>query len=264
MSYYLATPPIINGGVTGKVAYNQPGQWGRDDKGLFYKHSMEGTKDAIKDQAIIQYGLGNKFVVTDLLGGLAKIEWETSFLGTEFITEDIWELEPAESQKDLLSADFPNGTVSDVTPENKVLVRKALDNPTTTFSAVGTQAEKDKAVSLYQLMYAGITSFPMEASVIRHSQVVSNTYNVWTAFNDINQIISGGRLVNVHGCPNVLTSSLPATVAATQKIEVAGDLQYGWRVSRPRVSRVNYSKWQISKSYQYGLWAVKIHGNVLT
>ena len=69
------------------------------------------------------------------------------------------------------------------------------------------------------------------------------------------------------GGPEVDTTELlfniPATPTPTQYIETAGDLRYAWRKPRPRVTRQSANKWQIVQSYQFGLWAVKIYGDVL-
>lgn len=124
-------------------------------------------------------------------------------------------------------------------------------------------ADYDSAYSLYLMMKAGVEAFPMEASVIRHSQVTSNLYAVQASYNNMNRIISSASMYSIEGTPSALLFAVPNTPSPGQFIETAGDLQYGWRKVRPAVSRLSRMKWRVTQNYQLGLWPVKTFGGVL-
>ena len=124
-------------------------------------------------------------------------------------------------------------------------------------------ADYDAAYSLYLLMRAGNEVFPMEASVIRHSQVTSNLYAVQASYNNMNRLISSPSMYSVEGVPGTLLFAVPSAPSVQQYIETPGDLQYAWRKVRPAVSRLSRLKWRITQNYQFGLWPIRTFGAVL-
>lgn len=273
---FTPIPPTING-LRG--SYKQPGSWGRSDTGYFWVYSFEGTKEEVENDAGAFSGYGAQFEVEELRGGRARLTARVAWpfdgtIGLLEVPEEIWELDPQEEQKDALSADFPNGTLNDISKVNKVLLKKYLetipeenlvDAETGDFTppAFYGDGSEDKSVSLFMLMRAGVRSFPVEASTIRHTKVVSNRYSVKASFLNVNRIISSSSMISLEGVPSELLFDVPTTPTPSQIIEDAGDLQYGWRKTRPRVTKLNFTRWQITTVWQLGLWAVKMWGSVL-
>ena len=136
--------------------------------------------------------------------------------------------------------------------------------PTGTYTFVHLpSADYAAAYSLYLLMKAGNEVFPMEASVIRHSQLTSNQYAVKASYNNMSRLISTASMYSLEGVPTTLLFNVPALPTAAQFIETMGDLQYGWRKVRPAVSRLSRMKWRIVQNYQFGLWPIRTFGSVL-
>lgn len=136
---------------------------------------------------------------------------------------------------------------------------KLVDSGTYTLYA----ADYDAAHSLYLLLKKGVSNFPVEASVIRHTSLVSNLYTVKASATNINRIIAGTSLTSLEGVPSELLFDVPTSPTPSQFIETVGDLQYGWKKHRPNVTRLARFKWRIVLNYQFGLWPVKLFGGVL-
>lgn len=129
---------------------------------------------------------------------------------------------------------------------------------------IGLQAlDFEAAYALYLLLLAGGQNFPVEASVIRHTQLVSNVYTVQASFINTTRIISSDSMYFIEDTPSTLLFSVPSYFSPSQFIETPGDLQYGWKKHRPNVTRLSAFKWRIVQNYQFGLWPVKLFGSVL-
>ena len=206
--------------------------------------------------------------------------------------ENIWEMEPSDTEKELLGVNFPNGSINLSSKDSREAVAKILTDdsakwyppyisgggnvtangiyyifdsnaPESDNSIVLPEIDYAPAYSLYLLMKAGMTSFPVEASVIKHTQLVSNQYAVKASFINVNRLLSSSSLYSVEGAPSALLFDVPVNPAPSQFIEDPGDLQYAWRKVRPSVTRLAQFKWRIVQNYQFGLWAVNPWGSVI-
>jgi hypothetical protein len=295
--------PIINVGPQGKGVWLQPGlSFGFEESGGFNRFTIAGTDQEVADYINAGNLNGWNYTLENLKGGLAKVNVSAGWTnqGGSEVPENIWELDPAETDKDLLDADFPNGsiaglsaafsTVSDMvssgTNYNWVDASQTASTYDASLPAYGfddlpnplrtdgsgqlddplnislPSADYASAKSLYFLIkkHAG---FPIEASIIRHTQLVSSLYPVQASFNNCNRIISSANMIAIEGMPNGLLFSVPSEPSPAQFIETPGDLQYGWRKVRPAITRLSRIKWRIVQNYQFGLWAVKLYGQVL-
>lgn len=272
-------PPIpakINVGSAGPAAWLQAGlQYGINDSGPFQSYTKRGTRAEVEDLAAPLAALGFLYTVTLEAGGLARIDASKSNLlsdeGAE-VPENIWELDPNETEKNLLEADFASGVsgqIGYVSEINRAKIKDALARPEDfinlfpafTTSGGGTIADAD---SLYLLMKNDVSAFPMEASIIRHTRTFSNTYVLpGGLFNNVNRIISTSGMYSIEGVPTSILYTVPSPPTVAQYIESAGDLAYGWRKVRPAVTRISRTKWRTTQNWQFGLWAVKLYGNVL-
>lgn len=240
------------------------------ESGYVVTFRFEGTQN----EMIAEWGswarAGAVCVYNERHGGMADLEVRLSWIPSSVAEVPIstWELDNHTVEKDLLEADFPNpGTVGPISQENRKVISNAIANPPAdpihqpVFEDVSGTA--DAAIAIYDLMCANVRAFPFEASVIRHTQTVSNIYTVKASFFNTGRIISSASLPALEGVPANLLFSVPATPAPTQFIETPGDLQYGWRKARPNISKLALQKWQIVQNYELGLWAIAIHGTVL-
>jgi hypothetical protein len=288
---------ILNGQ---RGSYLQP-NWvqGRNDSGAFQSFNYEGTAEEVSAVAVIFDQANWTWTLTGLPAGRAKLEAHAGFPfnsahGTSYTgetPENIWELDPNDVQKEILEADFPNGSLNLSSKASRAAVAELVKAETVVWwpavGGGGTADANDKhysfedaavasddvialptidfapAYSLYLLMKAGVNAFPVEASVIRHTQLVSNQYEVQASFINVGRLISTGSMTSVESTPSGLLYSVPNTPTPSQFIETSGDLQYGWRKIRPSVTRLAQFKWRIVQNYQLGLWAVKLFGQVL-
>jgi hypothetical protein len=121
----------------------------------------------------------------------------------------------------------------------------------------------EAAKSLYFILKRGVTSFPVEASLIRHTQIVSNVTVVQAGYFNVNRVISSSSMISLEGVPYGLLFGVPIAPSPSQFIQTPGDLLYGWRKVRPNVSRLAATKWRIVQDYQFGLFVVRMFGAVL-
>lgn len=265
----MSKPPVINGR---RSAVIQPIHYGTNESGAFTIIPYEGTAREIQQIAAQWAAVGAYHDVQLLPGGLAKLEVRLNWLfnsGNTAVEQPIetWELEAKETEKDLLDADFLNpGTLSSLSKNDRQLVAKAIgDNvgPDGLGEALSGADDFATAASFFTLMRAGVRSMPMEASSIRRSRVVSNRYAVKASYLNVGRLLSTATFQSLESVPSNLLFELPATPSPQQFLETPGDLQYAWRKSRPDIQQIALGKWQIIQRWQFGLWAVKMHGVVL-
>jgi hypothetical protein len=263
---------IINGK---KGCHQQPTRYGKNESGFYSVVQFEGTAKEIKIRAAAYDAIGAQYEVEEMFGGLCRLNVFLSWASAGQVAIEtpvsVWEYEPMETEKDLLDADFPfantySGGVGEVSNQNKGVILKALaDLPEddTLPPAMYPDGTQDSSVSLYYLMRAGVRSYPVNAATIRHTQVVSNRYNNKVAFTNVGRLLSSATLVAVEGVPSDLLFDVPSEPSVTQYVEDAGDLGYAWRKLDPQITESAYQKKQITRRWQFGLWALKIHGSIL-
>ena len=274
--------------------------YGRNDSGPFQTWIAEG-KDADVDADALNFLYSNwTYAVTRKGGGLSRMEAHAGWTGgsnyTSEVLENIWELDPQETDKDILAADYPNGSVNlnntgsqisrdavaaaviDSKPiwNNTILPGTlTLDAGFTYYfdnGAIGApnasrascpSADYASAYSLFKLIKAGVTKFGVDSSIIRHTQLVSNMYDAQVSYSNVFRIFSPSSMVSIENVPTDLLYAVPAVPTPSQFIEVAGDLQYGFKKSRPAVTRLALFKWRIVQNYELNLWPIKLFGSVL-
>lgn len=268
--------PTINVGPDGPKAYLQPGSaYGLEDSGPFQRFTKRGTQAEVAALAAPLAAAGWLYTVTNEAAGLARIEATKGTSPSDAATEepeDVWELDPNEVEKNLLEADFASGIsgqIGRISNRNRLVLKAALKTPSewedgTSLPAFASDGTISNALSLFYLMMNNVESIPIEATVIRHTKTFSNTYVLpGGLFTNVNRIISTSSMYSVEGVPSTILYSVPTPPTVAQYIETLGDLQYGWRKVRAGVTRVNRTKWRTTQNYQFGLWAVKLYGNVL-
>jgi hypothetical protein len=254
-----------------RAAFPQPISYGKNESGYYSVVPYEGSKKEVEIRAAAYDAIGALYEVRPLYGGRARLEVRLSWLFTQGgqPTEapvNVWELDPQEVEKDLLSADFPNGLIGEISKQNRSSIRTALETIPADDSlppAMFADGTEDAAITLYYLMRAGVQSFPIDAHVIRHTQVVSNRYSTQVVYLNEGRILSRDTFIALEGVPPDLLFGVPTEPTPSQFIETSGDLQYGWRKIKPQVQDIAQQKRQIVRSYAFGLWPINIFGDVL-
>lgn len=298
-------PPRINVGPLTGLPWIQRGiSYGRNSSGPFQVWITEGLDADVDADAGWFHAEGWEYTVERRGAGISHMQARAGWMsgggpGTDYTTEvleNIWELDPQETEKALLEADFPNGSTLElfsVRTKEAILAAVAnlssgnpplwsiaetrlitggsnsvtynfdggITDTTTTVSL--PVSDYAPAYSLFKLLAARVTMFPMNASVIQHTQLVSNLYTAQASFSNMGRIISNATMIGIEGMPTGLLFGLPTLPAPEFFIETTGDLQYGWRKSGPGVSRLELSKWRIVQRWQLGLWPVRLYGSVL-
>lgn len=263
-----------------KGCHQQPTRYGKNESGFYSVVSYEGTSREIKIRAAAYDAIGAVYEVEEMHGGFCRLNvyltWANAGQVAQETPVSVWELDPNEVEKDLLDADFPFAStyvppdehfgIGAVSRQNRMAVKTALDTVPEDDSlppALFDDGTYESALALYFLMRAGVRAYPVNAMVIRHTQVVSNRYSNKVAMTNCGRILSTSTLIALEGVPSDLLFDVPTEPSVTQSIQSPGDLQYGWRKAWPQITESAYQKKQIVRRWQFGLWALKIHGAVL-
>lgn len=268
----MTKPFRVNGK---KGAILQPEEFGRNEGGFYSVVNFEGTEQEVKNRAAAYDAIGALYRYKQLYGGRAKLDVYLTFANATQVENeipvDVWELDPQESEKDLLDCDFPNSPFPPISQNDRKIIKAALESDDVVWLPGGDPHPEvngdvlnlddvNNPYSIYLLMRAGVRAFPIDAHVIRHTQTVSNRYAVQVSFLNVGRILSRASFIALEGVPDDLLFSVPTEPTVTQFIEDVGDLQYGWRKLRPQVQESAYQKRQIVTTYGFGLWPIKLFG----
>lgn len=326
-------PPIINVGPSGGGTWLKQGyRYGVNDSGPYQMFTAEGTLGQLEADAINFILAGWTVDIEYLTGGfgvngIGRMTCSAGWTGTgtggiNYVSEVLtsaWELDPEETDKGLLEANFPfTGTANlgagvsttlalttapgafPLVPlgsgSTRLAIQVAVDdsNPQWTNTGVGAlvlsngvtyvfdngdtpgsysstfiplpSADYAPAYSLFKLMQAGSTQFPIDAPRIKHTQTFSNLYDTQFNFIRVGQIISDITMYQQEGVPQDILFSVAATSQTTgtvdQFIETPGDLAYGWKKSYPEITKLALYKWRVTQYYQLGLWPLREFGAI--
>lgn len=295
MSYGKLLNPVINTNANQGAPWKQKGySYGRNDSGPFQVWIDEGKDADIDVDAGAFLAGGWTYTVERKGNGISRLEARSGWTGgstyTTEVLENIWELDSNDADKNLLEADFPNGSIKQPSLATRQQIPNIVndqsgkwDDASTTFGTGDVDgvtwvfsatvplpantpnaiylpiADYASAKSLSLLMKAGTSAFPIRAPVIKHTQLVSNQYAVAASFSNVGRIVSSGSMTSIEGCPTVLFN-VPSNPSPSQFIEMAGDLIYGWKKSDPQVTRLALFKWRILQTWQFGLWPANLFG----
>ena len=275
------------------IAQQQPISIHRDDAGETTTVPYEST-DFTKIYGLLP-GLGVPYDYTDSFGkARLDIHYPYDFVNSTPQTQvtDLWEFFANKTDKDVLSADLPFGTLGPITPGDSQLIKVALSLQeqqipidegwfTIPLGAAGGPlldgsgnpvAGADDASSAYSyflIMARGLKDYPVFAPVLRHTQTVTSLYAIQASFVNVRRLLSRGTLIVSENIPAGLLFNIPFDPTVTQFIQdppagaFGGDLQYGWFKDFPTVRQIARLKWNIVQEWQYGLWPIYIYGGVL-
>jgi hypothetical protein len=247
----------------------QPLQFGKNDTGNYSIVSYEAANKAECAALVSILGVqqGINYEITESFGkSRLTIHYPYSLYGVNPATDavELWEFFAQHAEKDLLEASVESDIISTLSINNIVQIRLMLQSPTldvngnpNVTTADFSDGNPTNAVAVYQLMMAGVRSYPIEQPVLRHSLTTSNQYALRRSLANVRQILSTSTLVALNNIPNALLFNLPYDYSNNSA------LAYGWYQMFPNIQEIALLKWQISQEWQYGLWSTLIWGNPL-
>lgn len=118
----------------------------------------------------------------------------------------------------------------------------------------------DPAVSLvwWDVIVAGTDKFPIEQTVIRHTQIVSGQYarTISTSTNN-GKIFTPAQMISMEGCPPEVIP--PAESDSPANEDPAVRSVWGFRKTKPTMSQQARGQWQIVNEYVSGVWLTKTY-----
>ena len=255
------------GPITGAPGVQlQPLQYGKNDSGNYTILTYESAdKEAIGAMVSMLTATGGaNYEVTESFGkSRLTIHTPYTLFGLDPRTDrvELWEFFAQHAEKDLLEASVESQIISTLSTLNIQTIRLYLQSPPNVKDgdpdvdlSSFTDGNPANALEVYQLMLAGVRSYPIEQPVIRHTITTSNRYSINRSLANVRAILSTQSLLAFNNIPNALLFNIPNDVSNNPSFA------YGWRQLFPTAQQVALLKWQIVQEWQYGLWATLIWG----
>ena len=162
----------------------------------------------------------------------------------------IWERDIKVISEDILSSDLE--VVGAISAADKKIIKDSLsarEEPAATGLA-------STALTIYTLMFNGVTSHLVYQPVIRRTKLCANSYA--TAESDVNvgKILNSGQMSSLEGAPGGLLYALPAS-GTGNRTDIA--LLVGYLKMPCRVQQQGDGRWQITQEWDYGAWAKALY-----
>jgi hypothetical protein len=271
------------GPVTGiHGAFQQPGRWGRNESGNYEIWVIEGTRQEVRNAAAFYANIpGISYEVTESFGKWhleIRFPWNADGLvnpSTDLI--ETWEFFAQHTEKDLLEAQDNVGLVHTISDQQKEIIRTKILNPPdgstsspftvlddfahTKPGGVAIPGNAQNALTIYQLMQAGMKSYLMEAPMLRRTIITSNQYALGYSLFNVRKLLSTAYIANHEGLPNTLLFNVTNYVGAD--VSTDSKLAYGWFKMFPTIQQIALLKWQIVQEWAYGWWAKDVYGQPL-
>src|SRR5262249_39281253 len=146
-----------------------------------------------------------------------------------------------------------NALVASLSASDIKILQNFLDSPQTPPPAATTLVDdaghtlSTNGQTAYQLILAGVRTYPIFQPVLKHTQMTSNVYAVQASFANVGKIIS----------PPTLLATLPGVLAFTMPRDpafVKPGFAYGWLKDYPNVTASAFNKTKIEQVFEFGLW----------
>ena len=262
------------GTITGQLgSFQQPGRWGRDANGNYTDWVFEGTKNEVSLMAAAYaQTLGLAYEVTESFGKFRLVvhfPWSTVVDPSTDYTAT-WEFFANHAEKDLLAATTESSNIGGLSVYQVQSIRNKLQSPPgpddTPLVAADFQHNGETngatALGIFNLMMAGVKSFPVNQPILRKTVITSLQFAVKASLANVGAILTTNRLSSDESIPNTLLFSLP-NFSPTAGASLYS-MNYGWYKTFPTIQQVALLKWSITQEWQYGLWAYTIWGAPLT
>ena len=114
------------------------------------------------------------------------------------------------------------------------------------------------------MIYDGVEQVEVPAPVLTYTKIVTANYIYPADFTNIGKIISTATLISAGGVPSTVLFDFPVN-SDPGAILIPGTsiyqlLQYGWLKNSPSVRQVAKRKWNITQTWDYGLWLMNLYG----
>ena len=122
---------------------------------------------------------------------------------------------------------------------------------------------------LSKFLLDGIEQVEIPAPVLIHTKTVTAQYIYPAQFLNVGRIFSSPTLITTEGIPPAILFDFPNDVDPSPT-EIGGvganglyqAFLYGWLKNSPSVRQVSARKWNITQTWDYGLWAMQLYGSV--
>lgn len=195
------------------------------------------------------------------LGIKWEIEWteQNTFLsipGLDATTplSDVWELQAATSEKDLMESDLPLPAA--VTDADRSTIKEYVNGSKKFTEALALVDSDGEAV--LRLLDNGMKSVTINQPILRRVRVVTNKYGIRDSLANVGKVITATKIAALENVPSALLFNLPTIVnPANPKTGVSAF--YGWYKRYPTVLQQPEGKWQINLEYHWGLWSEDVY-----
>ena len=285
----------IVGGSFPDLPKLQPHKYGRRNDGRYASIPYACLTPSQIDMLAVQCdAAGLNYEVTHGFGSRSEIVWEynfnfvnNSFNGPQTDSEDTWEIVPQKAMKDLLDSRNPLVMAANSETSNygvqvlllknwkrQNLLEQNLCNTDGTFkipaipSTTGGAATPfgNNGIVLAKFLYDGVENVEIPVPVLTHTKTVTAQYIYPAQFTNIGRIFSSATLITTESIPTSVLWDFPndsdpgpMPISGTTLFQA---FLYGWLKNSPSVRQVANQKWNITQTYDYGLWAMQLYKSI--
>jgi hypothetical protein len=280
----------LTGSVFPDPAKQQPYEYGRRSSGRYasvpYESVSQSTIDALAasaDAAGLNYKFNNTFGKSRIVIEYNYNFANSSFPGSSNESEQVWEIVPTNSTKDLLDSKNPQVqyVLAGTTGNQEVQLLKnwqrqntletnlqnadgSFKTPQITPSGGGSPFNfSDAGIVLAKFIFDGVSQVDVPQFVLTHTSTVTLNYIDPTTFNNVGLIYSNSTLLSTENIPSAVLFDMPVNSDPSPILIAPGIYQvllYGWLKGSPSVRQSGQRKWNIVQSYTYGLWGIALYG----
>lgn len=260
----------------------QPYKYGRRTDGRYsnvvYASLSQAQIDSLAAQADargLNYEFQNNFGQRSEL----VIEYNFNFINNSFASEQTeadttWEIVPQKAMKSLLDVRNPL-VLAASQAEVQILkgwkrqntLETNLVDPTTgnfVIPKIQGTAFSASGIKLAKALYDGVEQVEVPAPVLTRTLIVTQEYIYPSDFQNVGRIISSGTLIANESVPTTVLFDFP-TDTDPAAVNIPGTslyqlYQYGWLKNSPSVRQVANRKWNLTQTWDYGLWLVDLTG----
>ena len=282
---------ILTGSLFPDPAKQQPYRYGRREGGRFavvpYESVSQSQIDILAANADLQ-GLNYEVILTH---GKARIEIEYnyntvagSYAGPTTESEDIWEIVPGKALKDLLDSRNPLiqnvlsvsggaaqlSAIRNMKANNTLFSQPYIANGIITempfyTDNTGTAVNFSLyAIQLIQALLDGVEQVEINTPVLTHNKTVTAEYINPAQFTNCGLIFSNLTLLTTESIPTSVLFDMPAYTdpppVQIGTLPLYQVYQYGWLKNAPSVRQTSQKKWNITQTYDFGLWLIVLYG----
>ena len=287
--------PYVTGRKTGSsfpdLPKQQPYSYGRREDGRYavvpYAGLDQGQIDSL---ALYVDSLGLNYSVQTNFGGRQEltIDYPWNYVNSAFAAAsaeaiDIWEIVPQKTMVQLLQSQNPlvlqcyadtNGPAALLDLQKRVeqnTLTVGATDPTTglvvrqTISGTAL-AYPNSAMQLFAALLQGVTSVEFPAPILTRVRTVTASYIDPANFANVGSIISTGTLISTEAIPSAVLfdfptpSDPPPVPIGDGSLGIYQVYLYGWLKNAPSVRQITNQKWNLTQTWDFGLWLINLYG----